>query len=98
MSSTTEPVYKQEQQLFAELASELRWPIIDKDDFTDVFHHFNTEAGVGKVDGNEFAYWIMAAVTRRQISQGLSCIVVSPLSRVKHYHTYRTIAEQVRPP
>lgn len=72
--------------LAAALSARLAWPLIDKDDIKDHTAHLP--------DGNDLAYRVMWAVVRRQLVQGLSVIVDSPLSYPIGYATGQALAAE----
>ncbi len=70
------------------LSRKLGWPLIDKDDVKD--HTLRLE------NGNELAYEIMWSICERQLSQGLSVIIDSPLTYPVAFDTGVALSKQYR--
>ena len=66
------------------LSRRLAWPLIDKDDIKDHVYQLS--------DGGRLAYEIMWQIVRRQLENGLSVIVDSPLSYPTSYATGKEFA------
>jgi len=77
--------------LAKELAAQLAWPLIDKDDARDTLHVQTALAGTG-VDLNALSYDIMWAYARTQLRVGLSCVVDCPLARFPLFLRGRDLA------
>ena len=62
----------------------LNWPVIDKDDSKDLL--VSQPAAMADQDANVVAYKIMYRIAQRQLENGISVILDSPLARVELYH------------
>ena len=72
------------------LSNKYQVPVVDKDDGKDALQKLANVVDDAMI--NQISYDIMLNVTRKQLSNGLSVIVDSPLSRKCLYHQLKHIA------
>ena len=77
------------------LAKHFKIPIIDKDDAKDSLMLLKQKLN-DEIILNDLSYDIMFASASRQLSNDLSVLVDSPLSKEKHLHRALNIATMVR--
>lgn len=78
------------------LAQRLLWPLVDKDHFSDALHYFQKSRLETPVpSANDYAYAVTQRTAERILQGGLSCIVVSPLSRKATFLEYKALAAKM---
>lgn len=77
--------------LASALGSAYHVPVVDKDDAKDALQEQSDNVGDATI--NEISYDIMMNVTKRQLINGLSVIVDSPLSRKSLYERLTSLAK-----
>jgi predicted kinase len=76
------------------LASNLRVPLIIKDDARDYLHHGSLTDAHPSIDWNSLSYDIMFNYLETQLSVGLSAIVDSPLARRELFDRAAALAKK----
>lgn len=73
---------------------QLGWPIIDKDDAKDAL--LSTGSRLEDKEANSFAYDIIYRVAERQLQNGISVILDTPLARIELYKRALDVTPKVQ--
>uniref|UniRef100_A0A7S3QRC4 Uncharacterized protein n=1 Tax=Dunaliella tertiolecta TaxID=3047 RepID=A0A7S3QRC4_DUNTE len=79
--------------LASSISQALGIPICDKDDIRDCFQPYVMKENAD-IDWNGLSYQVLLQIVKRQLSNGISAVVDTPLARVSLYQTFEEAAEQ----
>ncbi|KAF5835745.1 P-loop containing nucleoside triphosphate hydrolase protein [Dunaliella salina] len=79
--------------LASSISRTLGVPLCDKDDIRDCFQPYVAKGGA-EIDWNGLSYQVLLQVVKKQLSNGISAIVDTPLARVSLYQTFKETADQ----
>jgi len=81
--------------LASSISQALGIPICDKDDIRDCFQPYVMKENAD-IDWNGLSYQVLLQIVKRQLSNGISAVVDTPLARVSLYQTFEEAAEQAQ--